>query len=123
MDNDFKTALLRGGVTAPIKKDHPYVGDPIAIKYQNVTYLLLDIDFKIIELVDIYTPPAKRGMGYARRALGWLMVQARRHNLQVMVDEPVPYAGCPMNEDQLARWFYRRGLKVLGGVHRTGAHK
>jgi GNAT superfamily N-acetyltransferase len=117
MNQAFIDDFKRGATIAPVEPSYRYVGEPVARYIVNDhVYLLVDVQPEEVELVEIQTDRAHRGHGYARKALGWLRALSNKHHMRIVV-RPEPLDGCPMSAEQLAKWYFRQGLKVMGGVH------
>src|ERR1035438_6820623 len=78
------------------------------------TYLMLAVLPDRVELACIHTAAARRGNGCARRALGLLVMLAVKHRVCIQVRRVAPFDNGPMDAVQLARWFFRRDLRVVG---------
>ncbi len=82
--------------------------------FYNHTYAMLAIHKDKVELLCIHTKPEWRGNGSARRTVGLLVMLAIKHHVSIEVRRYHPFDNSPMDAVLLARWFFRRGLRVVG---------
>ena len=78
------------------------------------TYVMLAVYQDHIELACIHTEVAWRGNGFARRMLGFLTMLAVKNHVNIWVRRLAPFDNSPLDAVVLARWFFRRGLRVVG---------
>jgi hypothetical protein len=113
---EFITLFKKSTNAGRVMTERKYLGVPVAGFYRGV-YILLDVTDTEVEIVLVWTPKLKRGDGKARRALTFLSSVSAACRIPLCVI-PHTYDNDGMPLDALARWFFRQGVRVIGGVPR-----